>query len=98
LALTPPLLTQFLSYTTTPTGWVLLLSSEPFGWFCHLQLYSGYRSRHCHGINYTHNKVVKARIAKLNGSQEEQARVFPIGKRSEESSGNIVKQRSRFAQ
>jgi hypothetical protein len=31
-----------------------LLSPEPVGWFRHRQLYSGYRSRHCHGINYAH--------------------------------------------
>jgi len=55
LALTTPLLTQFLSYTTTPTGWVLLLSPEPVGWFCHLQLYLGCGSRHCHGINSAQN-------------------------------------------
>ena len=35
------LLTQFLSHTTTPTGWALLLSPEPVGWLQHHQLYSG---------------------------------------------------------
>src|ERR1017187_9539396 len=32
-------------------------SPEPVGWFCHLQLYLGCGSRHCHGINYTQNPV-----------------------------------------
>ena len=65
---THTLLTQFLSHTTTPTGWALLLSPELLVGFWHHQRYSGVGADIVMESITTHNPVTRGRSEAIAGS------------------------------